>query len=1348
MPLAMTFFEELATTIESTLQADRFRLRNRLRGIRQLEEQGRDFDRPLQELLQAVEASHAKWELRKKSVPAVTYDTELPVVSRKDEIAAAIRDHQVVVICGETGSGKSTQLPKICLDIGRGISGLIGHTQPRRIAARSVATRLAEELRTPLGSTVGFKIRFTDQTSPTTLIKVMTDGVLLAETQHDRFLDQYDTLIIDEAHERSLNIDFLLGYLHRLLPKRPDLRVIITSATIDATRFAAHFGHVIDATQDPPLVDPAPILEVHGRTYPVDVLYRPPLPDPDTGEVDLLRGVVAAVEEIATLGPGDILTFLPTERDILEAHQRLRGWEKQTRVGQALEIVPLYARLSTAEQNKVFQPHTGRRIVLATNVAESSLTVPGIRYVIDTGTARISRYSPRSQVQRLPIEAVSRASADQRKGRCGRIGPGVCIRLYSEEDYQAREAFTPPEIQRTNLASVILQTLAFNLGPIDEFPFLDPPRAESLRDGRRTLHEIGAIDDELALTPLGRQLARLPVDPRIGRMLLAAHDESCLADVLIIAAALETQDPRDRPTDKQQLADQAHAPFADLDSDFISYLRLWDFHYRLKQDLSRNQLRKAAKQNFLSEVRLREWHDVHRQLLEMVGQFGLRAGRRRLGPFDRNAEAELLEDSSKKKKIGDAGEERPSRHPQDDYAAVHRALLTGLLSNIALRGDANEYTAGGNQKVVLWPGSGVYARKPKWIVAAELVETTRRYARTAARIDPEWLEHLAPHLVTRSYSDPHWDARAGGAMAYEKVTLFGLTIVAKRRVRYSTVDPKLSRRLLLQHGLVEGQMTTRGPFFEHNKRLLADIAELSAKTRQRELLVDEDRIYAFYKERVPAEVADVHQFERWRGQAERANAKLLFMTREDVLALTEPAPSPADFPDQLEIGRTRLNLKYRFEPGAAEDGITVTVPVAGLGQLSEDRLDWLVPGLIQQKIEALIRSLPKQLRRTLVPAPDVAKQVAATLPYGEGPFVSAVADALARIANEPISRESFDLARLPPHLQVNVRVVNEQGKTLQESRDLTALHEKFQVQQIAVAPPISTPWHRDGLTSWDFGQLPPVIEIPARPHPIAKYVALVDQGETAGLRLVDTPEDAARLSHGGIRRLLVLAERRELKAQADWLPNVDKLAMYAAPFCRERSFSSQVIDLLADRAWRSLQYRAPDNKEEFDLLRKDLRREIVPAVHAVTKVLAPLCEAYHHIRLALEEKRPPNWAPVLEELRAQLAGLTPPNFLADTPAQWLDHYPRYLKGMSIRLTKLAGGGLARDRQQAAVVTPLEERRRQRQEQHQRRGIFDPELVLFRWMLEELRVSLFAQELGTSIPVSPQRLDKQWAKVRA
>ncbi|MEX2026567.1 MAG: ATP-dependent RNA helicase HrpA, partial [Pirellulaceae bacterium] len=838
----MSYFRDLARQIDQAMQTDRQRLRNLLRAVEAAEQQGKSPDEQLARLHNQLDKSLAIVKQRRASVPPLVYDDSLPITARRDEIIAAIREHHVLILSGETGSGKSTQLPKLCLAAGRGITGLIGHTQPRRIAARSIAARLAEELAIPTRSVsegsqedssltlrvskerpnlVAYKIRFADQTSPDTLIKVMTDGILLAETQSDPFLEAYDTIIIDEAHERSLNIDFLLGYLHRLLSQRPDLRLIITSATIDAQRFAEHFASS---------GQPAPVIEVTGRTYPVEVRYRSP--NSDDGQP--LHPLADAIDEVCRSGPGDVLVFLPTERDIREAAHVLRG---RVLHGGKAEVLPLYARLTTAEQNKIFQPHTGRRIVLATNVAESSLTVPGIRFVVDTGTARISRYSPKSKVQRLPIEPVSQASCDQRKGRCGRIGPGICIRLYDEEDYLSRERFTPPEIQRTNLAAVILQTLAFDLGPLDEFPLLDPPRPEAIRDGYKTLSEIGVIDDERKLTPIGRTLARLPVDPRIGRMILAAHDEHCLADVLIIAAALETQDPRERPADKQQAADEAQSRFLDSDSDFLSYLKLWDFLHHLRETLSRGQFKKALWQSFLSETKVREWQEVHRQLLGMVSQLRLRVGKRQHQP-------EALARGSLAVK-------------EAAYAAIHRSILTGLLSNIALRGDVREYQGVGGNKFFLWPGSGllhkpaVPAREtregrngpsaenlPPWILAAELVETSRRYARTVARIDPDWIEPLAAHLVSRSYSDPHWSRKSGTVLAKEKVSLFGLTIVPERRVRYGTIDLVESRKIFIQHALVEQELDLQAAFFRHNRQLREELAILAAKSRRRDLVVD------------------------------------------------------------------------------------------------------------------------------------------------------------------------------------------------------------------------------------------------------------------------------------------------------------------------------------------------------------------------------------------------------------------------------------------------------------------------------------------------------------------------------
>jgi ATP-dependent helicase HrpA len=1333
------FFDELEARIATAMQADRFRLRNLLRAVRRDEEQGRPPDEKLEKLLKQLDESNARREKRQSLVPRLEYDEGLPVVARREEIAAAIRDHQVVVVCGETGSGKSTQLPKICLELGRGVSGMIGHTQPRRIAARSIASRLGEELRTSVGQKVGFKIRFTDVTGASTLVKVMTDGVLLAESQHDRFLDQYDTIIIDEAHERSLNIDFLLGYLHRLLPKRPELKLIITSATIDAPRFAEHFK-----TEH----GPAPVIEVSGRTYPVEVLYRPLFREDGNGKehsevVETIRGVADAVEEVCGLGGGDVLVFLPTERDILEASHTLRG---RNLPGGRPEIVPLYARLSTAEQNRVFQPHSGRRIVLATNVAESSLTVPGIRYVVDTGTARISRYSARTKLQRLPVESISQASADQRKGRCGRVGPGLCVRLFSEDDFLGRERFTSPEIQRTNLASVILQLLALDLGSIDEFPFLDPPRAEAIRDGYKTLFELGAVEENRELTALGRQIARLPADPRIARMIVEASREHCLADVLVIAAALEVQDPRERPADRQQEADLAHAQWLDPDSDFLGWLKLWDFIQQVKTTTTRSQFRKACRQNFLSEMRLREWQDVHRQLLEMVKQFGLTLGKRR---WTRHSSAGTKPGPGEPRLTIDRRAPGAGLLPANtvEYAAIHRALLSGLLSSIANRGETNEYTAAGGGKFFLWPGSGVAATKPKWIMAGEMVETARRYLRTVARIDPQWIEPLASHLVTRSHSEPHWDRRAGGAMAYEKVSLLGLTIVPRRRVRYTTVDPRTSRRLFIQHGLVEGDYDTRGDFFRQNRQLIESLEVKATKTRRRELLVDPQLVYDFYDAKIPAAVVDSPSLDKWRKEVEQQNRRILFMTEADLVG-AQPTELPADeFPDVLNLDQAKLPLAYHFEPGAPEDGVTITVPREALSQLSEERLGWLVPGLVADKIQALIRSLPKAVRRNIGQAPDVAKQVADKLAFASGPFLPLVSHELATIAGERIQPEMFDLERLPVHLKMKIRVVGHGGRTVVEGRDLATIREHLGQDAGPTRPPkAASQWHRDGLTKWDFGPLPEKTELVLGGVKLTKFPALLDAGETVSLRLLDTAPEAARQTRLGVLRLFVLAEHRELKTQARWLPNIEKIRLWSAPLSASRSIEDQLIDLIAARAFYATN-EIPRDADSFEAQRLLGRKNILPAVQEVTKVVQALFEAYYDVRLALEQKRPPTWQYALDDIHDQLVALLPDNFLAATPWEWLVHLPRYLKGISLRLKKIATSGIPRDRQAHDQVVPRWKEYQQRLADHRKRLIDDPEMPLVRWMAEELRVSLFAQELGASIPISPQRLDKQWGKTK-
>lgn len=939
----MHYFHEIESQIQQSMLADRFRLRNRLKSIRKAEEEGRAFDQNLERLLDELQRSMALRKSRLDRIPPLTFDPALPVSGRREEIGELIRNHQVVVVSGETGSGKSTQLPKICLSIGRGVNGMIGHTQPRRIAARSVSARIAEELGTPLGTDVGFKIRFSDATKPETLVKLMTDGILLAESQHDRYLEKYDTIILDEAHERSLNIDFLIGYLKRLLPKRPDLKLIITSATIDAARFAEHFASA---------AGPAPVVEVSGRAYPVEVRYRPPLPDELTGDIDWQRSVADAVDEVTSLGDGDVLVFLPTEREIRDVAQTLRGRFTGNARGPT-EILPLYARLSTEEQNRIFQSHKFRRVVLATNVAESSLTVPGISYVVDTGTARISRYSAKNKVQRLPIEAISQASADQRKGRCGRIGPGVCIRLYSEEDYNARDRYTTPEIQRTNLAAVVLQTLGLQLGDVEQFPFLDPPRQDVVRDGFKTLFELGAIDGNRELTPIGRRLSQLPCDPRIGRMILAAEDEGVLREVLIIAAALETQDPRERSGDRREAADQVHGRFQDRDSDFLAYLKLWDFIHHLKSTLSRSAWRRAVEQNYLSVTRVREWLEVYRQLAEMVGGEGRsRKGDRRPSlPNQQSAISNPADDEV---------------NYRERYAPIHRALLAGLLSNIAMRGDAYEYKGSGGTTFNLWPGSGAFANKPKWIVAAELVETTKRYLRTVANIDPAWIESIAPHLVKRSYSDPYFHRRSARVMALEKVSLFGLVLVSGRRVNYGPIDPISSREIFLQQGLVQGEYETNASYGSHNRQVLERVLQMGAKTRQRKYVVDAQRQYDFFASRLPADVFDGQSFERWRRQAERENAKVLYMRPEDLIDIPAEAARPEEYPDALATEHLELKLDYHYEPGTAADGVTLCVPREGVNQLHPERLGWLVPGLLEERIVALIRTLPKHVRRNLV----------------------------------------------------------------------------------------------------------------------------------------------------------------------------------------------------------------------------------------------------------------------------------------------------------------------------------------------------------------------------------------------
>ena len=1355
--------DQLERDVARAMLADRHRIRQRLRSIKRSLQQGKPVDKVLGKLRHTLDSSVALRRARQDRVPKPTFAADLPINSKRDEIAAAIRVSSVVVVCGETGSGKSTQLPKICLDVGRGIDGFIGHTQPRRIAARSVAARLADELGSPIGRHVGFKIRFTDTVREASYIKLMTDGILLAETQHDRFLERYDTIIIDEAHERSLNIDFLLGYLNRLLRRRPDLRLIITSATIDALRFADHFG--VSGT-------PAPIIEVSGRTYPVETRYAPIETQADGREADPSEALISAVAELCAEGAGDILIFLPTEREIRDAAKVLRGWSLHQE--RRPEILPLYARLPANEQQRIFATGKQRRIVLATNVAESSLTVPGIRYVIDTGTARISRYAARSKVQRLPIEPISQASADQRQGRCGRLGPGICIRLYSEADYRGRDRYTTPEIRRTNLAGVILQMLAFQLGDVEAFPFLDPPRSDAIRDGYKTLFELGAIDTHRQLTEIGRRMSRVPVDPRIARMILAGQTGHCLAEILIIAAAIEIQDPRERPPEKEKLADECHAKFLHQRSDFIAYLKLWDFFQQLKTDLTRSKFRKACRQNFLSFNRLREWQDIHRQLKRLVAEGRLddaqprdRAaqsqGRSQAPSQDKRRPVQVPAPARSVRTRSNRRRQTPSRKQppigpdllqrttsdakateyDEQYAAVHQALLTSFLSNIAMRSDRREYQVAGAAKAHLWPGSGI-AASPKWVVAAEAIETYKRYLRTAAAIDPQWIEPLAEHLVKRSYSDPHWSRKQNTVLATERVTLFGLPIVVGRRVPYGKTDPDGARQLFIQHALVEGELRSNAEFVEHNRGLLDELQSLGAKARQSDYLVADGVQYEFYDARLPEHVYDAATLNHWLRKAEPTLAASLKMKFADLVPGTDEASADA-FPDRIQTGQLALQLDYRFQPGAEDDGLSVSIPRPAFRQVESERLDWLVPGMLEEKLVALIRCLPKSIRRNLAPAAESARQAVALLEFGNGPFLTEVAAAFSDIAEEPIPVDAFQLDRLPPHLRVNIRVLDDQGQLLGQGRDLGQLRAKLDVDELATGGLISDRnWQRDGITTWDFDELPERVEVPHGGTTLVAYPALVDRADSVALTLLDTEQAAQQTNRGGLRRLFVLAEQRELKPQVQWLPQLNQCELWSATLRYKRDLRSQLTELLADLAY--VQDRpTPRTAAAFAEACRAGRQQLLFSVQDVAKLVGPLFHAYHQARLALDERTAANWQDAVDDMRRQVDALMAEGFLVAAPWRWLSHYPRYLKAIPHRLEKLKTAGVRRDREALSQLAPHWEQYQQRRSAHIERGIVDPELSEYRWMLEEFRVSLFAQTLGTAVKVSPQRLERQWGK---
>ncbi len=1407
---ASTGTRALRTRLAEVSLRDEHRLRRKL-------DRARPDDLPA--LDAEIAAAETRVATRRAAVPAIRYPEQLPVSARRDDIAAAIAAHQVVIVAGETGSGKTTQIPKICLELGRGIRGTIGHTQPRRLAARTVAERIAEELGTELGDVVGYTVRFTDQASDRTLVKLMTDGILLAEIQRDRLLRRYDTIIIDEAHERSLNIDFLLGYLKQLLPQRPDLKVIITSATIDPELFARHFA---DAQGTP-----APIVEVSGRSYPVELRYRPlslELPGSDEDDEDETRvvdrdptdAIADAVTELFAEGDGDVLVFLSGEREIRDTADALRDL-KLART----EIVPLYARLSAAEQHKVFAPHTGRRVVLATNVAETSLTVPGIRYVVDPGTARISRYSMRTKVQRLPIEPISQASARQRSGRCGRVADGICIRLYAEDDFESRPAFTEPEILRTNLAAVILQMTALGLGDIESFPFVEAPDRRAIRDGIALLEELGAlahgssktVDAEadsrghLSLTAIGREMAQLPVDPRMARMLVEAHRNGCLDEVLVIVAALSIQDVRERPVEHQQAADTQHARFTVDGSDFLAYLRLWDYLTEQRKSLSSNQFRRMCRDEFLHYLRIREWQDLHGQLRTITRGLGWnepggspadgdqRATRSRRGrgsakpqraaadsakaaaPSDAASTSGSSERASRAGRSGardnesrrsapDAEAGRGRRGGRADHggaragqpaeaadeampwpsAQIHQALLAGMLSHIGVReAESREFLGARNAKFMIFPGSSLAKKPPRWVMAAELVETSRLWGRITAKIEPEWAERLAGDLVKRTYSEPHWSAKRGAARAYERATLYGVPLVTGRPVDFGRIDPELSRELFLRHALVQGEWQTRHGFFARNRALIDDVADLEHRARRRDILVDDEVLFEFYDRRIPADIVSVRHFDSWWRKAERQDPALLDFSTDTVVNAGAAALDPTDFPDAWRQGELSFPLTYQFEPGQDDDGVTVRIPVEQLAHVRAVGFDWLVPGMREELAAAFIKTLPKALRRTVVPAPDFAAAALRALTPRAEPLRTGLARELSRLGSVTITAEDLAPTALPDHLRMTFAAVDRHGKVLAKGKNLAQLKTQLADQVSASVARATAGAERAPATVWtseSLGSVAPTVRREVAGQTVTGYPALVPEGEGVAVRVLSSPAAQAAAMRAGVRTLLLAAVPTSTKAVTAGLPAADRLSLSQNP---DGSLDKLVEDCRVAAADELIAaaggpVRTP---EEFDRLVATVRPQLTGAVTALIRAVVPVLAAAHRARAALADTVESD---IADDVRQQLDDLLFPGFVAEWGRVRLRELPRYLLAAAQRLEALPGSAV-RDRQAMVevdrmlaaydkLVRSLPEGRR-----HAR------DVTEIWWMIEELRVSLFAQKLGTPYPVSTKRIEKAISAIR-
>ena len=1293
-------------------------------------------------------AERSPREIIRTPLPPITFPEELPVSGRRGDIARAIMDNQVIIVSGETGSGKTTQLPKICLELGRGQKALIGHTQPRRIAASSTAKRIAQELGTAPGEHVGFKVRFTDTLKPGAWVKLMTDGILLAETQTDPLLRNYDTIIIDEAHERSLNIDFLLGYLKQLLPRRPDLKVIITSATIDADRFARHFGQP---------GKPAPVIEVSGRLYKVEVRYRPvdrdlvavsvpegrqaPKAQQAREKRDLMDAVIDGVDELCRLGSGDVLVFLPGEREIRDCAEALRKHHPPH-----VEILPLFARLSVEEQEKVFKISNARRIVLATNVAETSLTVPGIRYVVDAGLARVKRYSFRNKVEQLQVEPIAQSAANQRAGRCGRVADGVCIRLYEEDDFNQRPKFTEPEILRSSLAAVILRMKSLHLTDVETFPFIEPPQGRAIADGYQLLQEVGAVDDSNNLTPLGHKLAKLPLDTRVGRMILAALDNACLTEMLVIASALSVQDPRDRPMEHQQAADEAHKKFADEKSEFLTYIKIWRwFEQAIEHKKTNRQLMETCRTNFLSQVRLREWRDVHSQLLTIVKEQGWRLN------------------------------ELPAT-----YENLHTALLTGLLGNIGFKADDEPgagYLGARGIRFHIWPGSSLLKKPGKWIMAAELVETTRLYARCVAQIQPEWIERVGAHLLKKSWGEPRWEKTAAQVTASERATLYGIVIYSQRRINYGQFNPVEAREIFIRDALVGGDYNTRAPFFAHNHKLIKEIENLEHKSRRLDVLVDDQLIAAFYDKLIPADVINGAGFEKWHKDVTFKEPKLLFLNREELMRHEAAGVTTELFPKMMSITGIEIGLTYHFEPGSLRDGVTLSVPLFALNQLPRERMDWLVPGMLKEKVHLLLKSLPQKLRRHCVPLPDFAAKFCERVHergvFGRGDLIDAIIADIRTQTSLMLMTSDFKAETLPAHHFMNFKVIDEHGRQLDMGRNLATLQAEFggQARQsfqklaevvvpagpapssaVTQAAKVQVPGAKSpaaatskasqhtGLTGWTFGELPELLEIIQGKLTLIGFPALVDKGTHCDLEVFDDPTVAAATHRIGLRRLFALQFKEQIKFIEKNIPGLQQMGMQFMAMGSQEELRDQIISKAIDIA--CLQDPLPTDAASFNKRRDEGKSRLTLLVNEIGRLVAQVLTEFHGLPKKLQNVNPAAAA----DITTQLQGLVNKRFLVDNDYAQLAHFPRYLKAINVRIEKMRADA-ARDAKLMAEWTQSASHFMRAARDRLAGKNTDPKMVEFRWMLEELRVSLFAQELRTPMPVSDKRLQKVWESMQ-